>query len=136
MGKGGAELVAMTAGGHVIFGSGTIVASLPTMNAGLVRALAIASETRWPDLPDIPTTAEAGYPTANVKIWSGFSGPPRLPAAVADVWSKGLQEVMKNPEYLAKLKGLGAVPFYQNPAEMKEFIRKETDEVATLWGLK
>lgn len=136
MGKGGAELVAMTAGGHVMFGSGTIVASLPTMTADLVRPLAIASETRWPDLPSIPTTAEAGYPTVNVKIWSGFSGPPQLPASVLDAWTKALQDIMKNPEYLAKLKGLGAVPFYQNPAEMKEYIRKETEEVAALWGLK
>lgn len=133
MGKGGSELVALTAGGHVMFGSGTVVASLPTVNAGLVRPLAVAGDTRWPDLPDLPTTDEVGFPTVDVRIWTGISGPPQLPSQVVETWNVALHEMVKDPEYVAKLKRAGALPFYKNAAEMKDYIAKETAIVAELW---
>jgi tripartite-type tricarboxylate transporter receptor subunit TctC len=79
---------------------------------------------------------EAGYPSVNVGIWTGFSGPPNLPAHVVDEWNNALRDMLKDREIVAKLKNLGGLPFYKGPAEMKEYIRKETADVAELWNLR
>lgn len=134
MGKGGSELVQMTAGGHVKFGSGTVVASLPSIKAGLIRPIAVAGDMRWPDLPDVPTAAEAGFPSVNVRIWTGISGPPKLPANVVEKWSAALEEMVKDPEFISKLKNVGALPFYKNAADMKDYIATEIGDVEKLWA--
>jgi tripartite-type tricarboxylate transporter receptor subunit TctC len=136
MSQGGAQAVVLTAGGNVKMGVGTTSGAIPAISGGTVRPLAITSKTRYPDLPDVPTTTELGYPTVKCLFWIGVSGPPNLPTQILDKWDKALQEMLKEPEVISKLKNVGAVPFYHNPQEMKDYVMKETEEVAILWGLK
>jgi tripartite-type tricarboxylate transporter receptor subunit TctC len=136
MSQGGAQAVILTAGGNVKMGVGTTSGAMPAINAKTVRPLAITSAARYPDLPDLPTTAELGYPTVTCQFWIGISGPPNMPSHVAETWDKILQEMVKDPEVISKLRNVGAIPFYHDASGMKKYVLAETEEVATLWGLK
>jgi tripartite-type tricarboxylate transporter receptor subunit TctC len=91
---------------------------------------------RFPDLPDVPTTYEQGYPTVNALHWNGISGPPKLPSSIVEIWEKALREMLKDPEMILKFKNVGAMPFYHSAAEMREYVAKEAEEVDLLWGVK
>ncbi len=134
--QGGSQAAMLTAGGHVKLGGGTVSGALPAINAGTVRALAVTSKQRWPELPDVPTTEEAGYPSVNVQNRLGFSGPPKLPSSIVEVWEKAAQEMIKDPDVISKLKNIGAVPYYQNARETRELTRKEIEEVEILFRVK
>jgi len=133
---GGAQAVVLTAGGHVVLGSGSPSTAIPAIRGGTVRALAITSRTRYPDLPNVPTFKELGYPTVNYLWWIGISGPPKLPSYIFDIWDKTSQEMLKDPEIISKLGKVGTIPFYLNARETIEYVMKEAEEMAKLWSLK
>ena len=60
--KGGGDAVEALLAGTVQLCSGSVAPSEPHIKAGTLRGLAICSEARWPDLPDVPTMIESGYP--------------------------------------------------------------------------
>ena len=66
MSQGASQAVILTAGGNVKVGVASLSASLPAIKGGMVRPLAITSKNRFPDVPDLPTTAELGYPTIDI----------------------------------------------------------------------
>lgn len=134
--KGGAEAAVLTAGGHVKMGGGTVSGALAGIKAGTIRAFAVTSKQRWPELPDVPTTEEVGYPTVTIQNRLGISGPPKVPSYVVDIWEKALQEMIKDPDVITKLKNIGAIPFYANARETKEMVIKELEEVEILFKLK
>lgn len=51
-------------------------------------------------------------------------------------WEETIQDIMKDPEFLAKVKDIGGVPFYRASREFKEHVRNEVEEAGKLWGLK
>ena len=53
--------------------------ALPQIRAGLLRPLGVSSDKRSPDLPDVPTIAESGYPDYRVSVWYGISAPAKVP---------------------------------------------------------
>jgi tripartite-type tricarboxylate transporter receptor subunit TctC len=135
MGTGGTDVQTLVAGGHVKMGGTNIISAKAAIQAGLIRVLGIA-RVKDPDFPNIPTFSEIGYTSINHVWWVGFSGPPKIPSYVVETWNNALKEVMKDPEYVSKLKSIGFYPFYHNSSEMKEFIRKDIDEVVELYGIK
>ena len=134
--KSGAEGATLTAGGHVVLGICSTSAALPPIKGGMVRALAISSKERFQGLPDVPTTAELGFPSVNAVQWNGASGPPKMPQHIVDIWDKAFQEMTKDPEFLAKLTSIGAVPFYIGSKEIRSYVSKEIEEVDRLWAAK
>jgi tripartite-type tricarboxylate transporter receptor subunit TctC len=136
MSQGGSQAVVLTAGGNAKMGLGTVSACLPAIKGGMVRPLAVTSKQRWPDLAEVFTTLELGYPTVNHQYWIGVSGPPKLPSHIVEIWDGAFQEMLKDPEIISKLKNIGCILFYHNSREMKEYVMKETEEVRELWGLK
>jgi tripartite-type tricarboxylate transporter receptor subunit TctC len=129
------EIATLTAGGQVKLGISIMSASIPTIQAGLVRPLATTAGERSPSLPDVATATELGYPIV-VSSFSGISGPPKLPAAVVDKWNVALQEMVKDPDVIVQLNRIGSVPSYKNSAEFKEYVRKEAAEIDELWSGK
>jgi tripartite-type tricarboxylate transporter receptor subunit TctC len=57
----------------------TLSTALPPVRSGMLRPLAVSSATRSPDLPDVPTVVESGYPDYQVGVWFGLAGPSKLP---------------------------------------------------------
>jgi tripartite-type tricarboxylate transporter receptor subunit TctC len=133
---GAPQVIALTGGGHIKLGAGAVSSALPGLNAKVVRAIAITGEARAPELPDLPTFKESGYPTVTGFHYNGLSGPPNTPASVQEMWGKLFQDMLKDPEVLEKMKKMGLVAFYRNPSETREFVVKQTEEIEILWGTK
>lgn len=136
MSKGAAQAIVLIAAGNVKMGTGSIASSLTAIRAGTARPLAVTSGTRFPDLPEVPTTAELGYPTVTAKDRYGPSGPPKLPSYIVDIWNKAMEEMLKDPETISKMRNIGLIPLYLNSHETIEYVIKKTEEVRELWGLK
>jgi len=134
MSKGGSEAIVLTAGKNVKVGGGSAPTCFSPLKGGIVRGIGITSEKRWPELPDIPTAVEQGFPSVKVTQWIGFSGPPNLPAPITAMWDKVVQEMVQDQKIISQLSNIGAIPFYLNPQATKDFVKKEMEEVADLWG--
>ena len=89
--------------------------SLPHIQSGKLRALAVASEKRVPSLPQIPTFAEAGLPLVNDPAWFGLVGPSQLPAAIVKRLSEAIGKVLSQPEVIKRLQDNGATPVGNSP---------------------
>jgi tripartite-type tricarboxylate transporter receptor subunit TctC len=84
--------------------------SLPHIQAGRLRALAVASEKRVASLPEVPTFAEAGLPLLNDPSWFGLIGPARLPPAIVSRVGDALARAVRQPETTARLEMIAASP--------------------------
>jgi tripartite-type tricarboxylate transporter receptor subunit TctC len=134
--RGMGEGDTLIAGGHIKMGSDAAPTSYSLVKGGMLRALAI-TQFRMPDLyPDVSTTAEQGYPTVNNAWWWGISGPPKLPPHIIAKWEEILQELLRDPEFVSKIKNSGGIINYQNPLEFRERVRKEMEQAVELWGVK
>ena len=136
MSQGASQAIVLTAGGSVKMGVASTSASLPAVRGGTVRPIAITSSTRHPDFPDVPTSAEQGYPAVNTQDRYGPSGPPALPSDIVDTWENALKEMVKDPEVISKLRNIGQVPFYRSARETREIVIGEIEELKELWGRK
>jgi tripartite-type tricarboxylate transporter receptor subunit TctC len=83
---------------------------MPQVQGGKLRALAVLSKERFPDLPDVPTMTEAGYPDVNVSLWSGFFVPAGTPKAIVDKIHKELNAVITQTDVKDKLRGMAVRP--------------------------
>lgn len=127
--NGSAPSLTALMGGQVPVSVDTIVASLPQIQAGKVRPLAVLSAKRLPSLPQVPTVAESGHPGFEMSSWFGLLAPAGLPAPVQQRLEKALGEVVQSPETQAKLVGLGLSPAYGNGAVLRARIEKELPEM-------
>ncbi|HWV55408.1 tripartite tricarboxylate transporter substrate binding protein [Pseudorhodoplanes sp.] len=132
--KGGSEAITMTAGGHVKLGVGSYSSIAAPLNAKRIRLLAVAAPQRWPNLPDVPTTAEAGFPSVEVLYWIGVSGPPNLPPHIAKIWDEALSEIDKTDAYREGLLRIGLLPLHENAKAMVERVKREAVETKKLYG--
>ena len=135
MSRGTGEATSLVAGGHVKLGIGTAVSVYPVIKAETVRAIGMTG-LRHPDYPGVATMEEQGYPTVKWVYWMGFSGPPKLSSYVIDKWNEALKEISKDPEYSSRLIKAGGVPHYLNSTQARDYVMKEFEETAYLWGLK
>ncbi|MBB1634645.1 MULTISPECIES: tripartite tricarboxylate transporter substrate binding protein BugE [Cupriavidus] len=99
--------------------------SLPFIEGGKLRALAVASPKRVPALPNVPTFAELGLPEVNDAAWFGLIAPANLPADVQAKLHDATVKVLALPEVKAKLEKLGAVPVGNTPAQFAAQIKSE-----------
>jgi tripartite-type tricarboxylate transporter receptor subunit TctC len=92
--------------GHIdlAFGGGD---SLPLMQAGNIKAYAVASDTRTASAPDIPTFAEMGLPTVSYSEWYGLFAPRRTPRNIISRLNAAAVEAMADPEVRSRLGDLG-----------------------------
>jgi len=134
MSRGGSEAATLTAGGHVTFGASSASSYGPSISAGTVRPLLVTSKQRFPTVPDVPTATELGYPTITCTSWNGISGPPNLPAHIAEVWNKALEEIVRNPEYVAQLKNAAMVPDYYNLQTTRKYVTQELEVANKLFS--
>ncbi|GHU19346.1 hypothetical protein FACS189475_06400 [Betaproteobacteria bacterium] len=136
VGKGGGDAATLTAGGHVVMGIVAPNTGAPLIKGGLMVPLAITTEKRIPMYPDVPTTAEVGFPTVNFGQWGGVSGPPKTSPDVVEAWDEAVQNMIKDPKFISKLDSMGVLITYKNAKDTKDFVIKETQEAKDLWGIK
>lgn len=98
----------------------------------LLRALAVGTTERLPIAPDVPTTAEAGYPGASLIGWYGVTGPANLPDYVVDAWTKLLEEGANDPAFRDKINATGYTLNLEGPDALWEIIQKQYNTATTL----
>ena len=123
--KGAAPAVADLLGGQIQIGMTSKAVLLPLIKEGRLRALAVTSDVRWPELPDVPTMGESGFGGFPPYLWFGLLGPVRTPSAVIDKLNGALNEGLKSPELQASMAKLGLQPRTMTP---REFGAKLADE--------
>ena len=97
--------------------------ALPPVKAGLLRPLAVSSTQRSPDLPDVPTIAESGYPDYAVSVWYGIVAPSKLPDEIAQKISASLDRALNDDTFRASLEKIGFPVFRpRSAAAIAEFI--------------
>jgi tripartite-type tricarboxylate transporter receptor subunit TctC len=117
-------------GGHVDLFFGNVSAALALWRDGKVKVLAVLDKTRSAQMPDVPTTAEAGMPDLVAVGWFAVAGPPKMAPALRDQIARDFIEVLKAPDVQAKFRALSVEPGGQTPAETAAFIKDE----ARIWG--
>ncbi len=97
--------------------------ALPPVKAGLLRPLGVSSTQRSPDLPDVPTIAESGYPDYAVSVWYGIVAPSKLPDEIAQKISASLDRALNDDTFRASLEKIGFPVFRpRSAAAITEFI--------------
>ena len=123
--RGAAAAITDLVGGRLDLVIDNVPNILAQIRAGAVRPLATATEARLPQLPDVPTTAEAGLPALRFGTWFGLVAPPGTPAAVAERLAAAVDAALRDPEIGGRLAEQGAVPGGGTPAEFGRFMEAE-----------
>ena len=127
--KGSAPMLTDLLAGQVQVTFDNLPSSIGHIRAGKLRALAVTTKTRSPELPDVPTVAETvpGYEAA---AFFGFGAPHGTPKEVIAVLNKQINDALKDPGMLAKLKELGGIAAPGTPEDFGKFLAAETEK----WG--
>ena len=96
--------------------------AIPQIKDSKVRALAVTGAERSPELPDVPSMAEAGYPEVNTKLWSGFFVPAATPPAIAKKLEAAFARAIRDPGVSAKLKAMAVTPRGNSSDEFRRII--------------
>jgi tripartite-type tricarboxylate transporter receptor subunit TctC len=120
--KGGGPALNDTLAGQVQVLFDNLPSSLPHIQAGRLRALAVASDKRVAALADVPTFAEAGLPLVNDPSWFGLVAPSRLPADFVAHVHAALRRALKQPETLKRLEAVAATPIGNTPDQFREAV--------------
>lgn len=123
--RGAAPAVTDLLGGQVDSMFMDIAVLLPHVQAGRIRALAIGSPKRSSILPDVPTTAELGYPEVVADNWYGIVAPRDLPKPIVDTLHAALVETLAMPDVKEKLAQQGALPGGDSPDSFHAFLVAE-----------
>jgi tripartite-type tricarboxylate transporter receptor subunit TctC len=126
--KGAAPAIADLVAGQVqaYFESSQVI--LPQGQAGKIRILAVANESRIAQLPQVPTTIEDGYPSIAASFWTGIVAPAGTPSAIIDRLNKTINEVMQTAEAQDALARLSATSRPGPPQAFADFITAETQK--------
>ena len=100
-------------------------AVMQVIKAGTLRCIATGTTQRIPQLPDVPTVAEQGYPGFEMTQWYGLLAPSNLPQAAADKLAAAAMKAMKEPALLEHLANDAAIGVGSSPAEFAAFIAQE-----------
>jgi tripartite-type tricarboxylate transporter receptor subunit TctC len=128
--RGAAPALSDVLGGRVPLDFDNIITSLPLVENGKLRALAMSSATRATSAPTIPTMAEAGVPGYDATAWFGLFVPRGTPAEVVKKISDAANVAVQDPQVRKTLQGLGAEPVVSNPEAYTRFFRSEVDKWA------
>ncbi len=99
--------------------------AVPQVKAGKLKALAVTGNERAPELPNVPTMSEAGYPTVDVQLWSGMFAPVATPAPIVAKLEKAFAAAIHDPGLMEKLKALAVTPSNATPEQFRELIESD-----------
>lgn len=128
--RGAAPAMADVLGGQVGVTFDNIITTLPLVQSGKLRALAVSSAKRSAAAPDVPTLAEAGVPGYDASSWFGLFVPAGTPADVVERLNKAAVHAVNTPEVVATLRGVGAEPVGSSAADFRVFFESEIDKWA------
>lgn len=128
--KGGVPAITDTIGGQVPIMYADLVAALPHIKAGKLRAIAVGSPQRVVMLPEVKTIAEQGVKGYDAVSWGGLLAPQGTPKAVVDRIATEVQQILADKEVQERLLGAGAIARFEDPAQMGQRIAQDYQR----WG--
>jgi tripartite-type tricarboxylate transporter receptor subunit TctC len=123
--RGGAPAMESLIAGQTEFSALSSLLTLPQVQAGNLRALAVGSLTRYPQLPDVPTVAESGFPDFEAVQWVGLLTTAGTPMGVVERLNAEVNKAIRNPELIAKLAQEGMLPGGGTAADFRGAITTE-----------
>ncbi len=126
--KGSGPALIDLLGGQVQLLLASAISSAPHLTSGKLRALGVTSGRRSPNLPQLPTIAEAGVPGYDVTGWYGIVAPAGTPATIIRKLETELGRAMHTPEVADKLAADGTEALTGTPDELRTAIAKEIDK--------
>jgi tripartite-type tricarboxylate transporter receptor subunit TctC len=117
-------------GGHIQMIVGDVPFMLPHIRSGAIKALAVTSGARSSALPEVPSTAELGYPAINSDNWYGLVAPAGTPAEILDKLRRATVSVLTSAELKKQFDSQNAAPSPTTPQEFAAFVQAEQAK----WG--
>jgi tripartite-type tricarboxylate transporter receptor subunit TctC len=139
--RGGAQAITDMLGGRIDMNFGSTSTLLPMIQQGKLRAIAYTGVKRHPDLPDVPTIVEAGFPQIafNPDAWAGILAPAGTPKDIVDRLNREITAALGSTELHDSLAKLGYQPRIASPQEFSAFVVAEMQKwppIVTAAGLK
>jgi tripartite-type tricarboxylate transporter receptor subunit TctC len=123
--KGGGPAVADMVAGHVPCYFGNLSELIPHAGTGRVRILATSGAQRAPQLPEVPTVAEQGYPGFRTLTWNGYVAPAGTPRDIVERIAREIGAACKDSAFAGRLNKIGVDPVCGTPAEFSQAIRED-----------
>jgi tripartite-type tricarboxylate transporter receptor subunit TctC len=127
--KGGGPAMADVVAGHVPCYFGNLNELIPHAGTGKVKLFAVSGSTRAPQLPNVPTVAEQGYPGFRTLTWNGYVAPGGTPREIVERLSREIAAGCKDATFVGRLNKIGVDAVCSTPAEFSQAVR---DDLA-LW---
>ncbi len=128
--RGGSEPMNNVVAGHIPMAFMNASDVVQQASAGTVRALAVTSKARIPQMPELPTMIEAGFKDFVVTTWNGLAAPAGTPKAIIDRLAAEVHKAVKEPKLAERLAALGVTPIGNSPQEFEREIVAD----GKLWG--
>jgi tripartite-type tricarboxylate transporter receptor subunit TctC len=126
--RGSGPAIVDLLGGRTNMMFDNLPSSLPHVQAGKLRALAVTGAQRSQALPNVPTMAEAGLPGYEATTWFGLFAPARTPPAIVDKLNKAVNQALSKPDVVAEIAKMGSEPMHMTPGEFKRLIASDTQK--------
>lgn len=123
--KGSAQAMTDLLGGQVKLSVDTLPSALPHIKTGKIKPLAMMSAQRVPQLPDVPTVAEMGYPNFTGPGWGGIIVPKATPPELVEKISTDIRKALASPAVQQKIIDFGAVADLRDSKQWTEFVHSE-----------
>ena len=130
--KGTPEAITETISGRIDWFFAPIVSALPLIKDGKLQVLAVGTPKRSDDLPNTPTTVEAGVPGSEYTFWVGMLAPSKTPKPVLDRLNTEVVKILNSQEFKTKLDNIGAAPMPMSSTAFNAFVKSETEGIAKL----
>ena len=123
--RGGMQAVTDMLGGTIHLNIGTASTLVPLIQEGKLRAISVWGPTRFPELPDVPTMMESGFPGLSLYFWSGLWVPAGTPSAIVSRLNAETNAALRSPETKASMDKLGIEATIGSPQDFAAFIADE-----------
>jgi tripartite-type tricarboxylate transporter receptor subunit TctC len=130
--KGGAPAITDLLGGHIDMVFNNKSTLLTHFKAGKLRPLAVTSQTRWPELPDIPTMQELGVTGFPTEVWFGVLAPAGTPAAIVGSLNAAVNEGLMSTEVRTSLAELGLEARVGSPQDLASALTDQARDWKTV----
>ena len=128
--KGGPAGLTDLVGGQVDVMFETLIATLPLVKSGKLRAIAVSSADRQASLPDIPTISESGYPGFTGVPWVAMAAPAKTPRPIVTRLNADINKILATPEVRQSFLAQGTDPLVMTLEQLAEFVQTESAK----WG--
>jgi tripartite-type tricarboxylate transporter receptor subunit TctC len=123
--RGSPEALADLRAGNVQFAVNSLVSSMPFLQGGKLRAVAVTGDKRSPELPNLPTMIEAGFPGYEVYTWFGLAAASGAPRELIVRLNAELNRILLDPEIRSKITAQGAEVVGGTPEQLGEYMKSE-----------